>query len=217
VYNTHVGTAFSGGSVDEVCVDPGTPPSRPDPTRSDPEQWVDEHGDALFSFAVIQVPDRELAEDLVQETLLAALKARDRFDGRSSERTWLIGILKHKIADHFRRSGREEPMSDINAADPVWEQSFTSKGFWRVDLKRWAQRPDHAIQDREFWQILRDCLSRLPERIGQAFCLRELDGFPTERICQLLGVSATHLWTLMHRARVRLRTCLDRNWFGRKE
>src|SRR5688500_10622854 len=83
------------------------------PSQSpDPERWLDDHGDYLFKYAVFRLRDDIVAEDAVQETFLAALKAYENFEGRGSERTWLVGILKHKIIDHFRRVGREAPIGE---------------------------------------------------------------------------------------------------------
>ncbi len=172
--------------------------------------WLDEHGDVLFGYALRRVGDRGLAEDLVQETLLAALQARTAFDARSSERTWLVGILKHRIADHFRRISREAASTDMTA--DASDALFGRSGKWREPLADWVD-PQRAFESREFWDVFQGCVRRLPARMRAALVMRDIDGDNPAETCQSLGISATNLWTLLHRARLRLRACLQQNWF----
>lgn len=184
-----------------------------EPRRPDPAVWVDEHGDALFRYALLRLNDVSQAEDVVQETFLAALKAGERFAERSSERTWLIGILKHKVADHLRRQyrqGVEQPAETDTQSLDDW---FTARGTWREGPARWKGRPDRALEDREFWAVFQRCMSGLPNRLRSAFALRELDGLSGEEITATLGVSASNLWVILHRARLQLRKCLEIRWF----
>jgi RNA polymerase sigma-70 factor (ECF subfamily) len=174
---------------------------------TDPATWVDRHGDALFRFAVTRLRDRELAEDVVQETFLAALKARDRFTGASSERTWLVAILKNKVVDRIRKAGRERPAQDIAADDEITADLF-ERGYWRTRPRAWPRE----AESREFREALDGCLQSLPDRLGLAFRLREADGLETEEICNILDVTATNLATLLYRARARLRRCLETTW-----
>ncbi len=189
-------------------------------TASDPESWVDRYGDYLFRFALGRVRNSSVAEELVQETLLAALKSRERFAGKSSERSWLTGILKHKIIDHFRQSIREEPVEDIQAFDAEWENSFDAEGHWRAAEGKapadWGQSASSALQQKEFFGVLQRCLSKLPARIAAVFALRELEEQDTETICKSLDLSPTNVWVILHRARAQLRRCLEVNWFGQK-
>lgn len=177
---------------------------------SDPAGWVAEHGDALFRYAVLHLRDRTRAEDAVQETFLAALAARERYAGRASERTWLVGILKHKIADEFRHRSREDTLEEDADVDAL----FARNGHWKHGPKAW-RRPDEAFEAAAFAEVLVRCLEALPARQAQAFTLTELDGEAAPAVCNVLGVSATNFWVLMHRARLRLRGCLEANWFGR--
>ncbi len=186
--------------------------SQPEPL-SDPEQWVDLHGDALYRFALLRVRDVHIAEELVQETFCAALEAKKSYSGRSSERTWLIGILKHKTMDHFRRSTRERPHDDPDLQDAIEENYFDAKGRWKVQLGEWNESPEKVLERKEFWSVLHRCMDRLPSRIGQAFALREIDGTEGSEVCKMLGISSTNLWVMMHRARTQLRQCLENNWF----
>ena len=183
-------------------------------SASDPATWLDAHGDALYRFALVRVRDPALAEDLVQETLLAALRARDSYAGEAAERTWLIAILKNKIVDHFRRSAREAPLPDEPDDDVIDALFRTSgSGHWNTVPDRWRE-PDAALEQTRFWQVFQDCLDGLPARQAQIFGLAEFDGLATEELCKLLGASTSNVWVMLHRARLRLRECLEQNWFG---
>jgi RNA polymerase sigma-70 factor (ECF subfamily) len=186
---------------------------------SSPERWVDEHGDALFRYAYARLRDRAVAEDLVQETLLGALRAHANFAGQSAERTWLIGILKHKLADYWRKREREisPAASSDEDNDDVLDRLFdnASNGHWRTQPSIWSD-PDAALQDRQFHRVLADCLAGLPPTQAQVFHLCEIDGIDSGDACKVLDVTPTNLWVMLHRARLRLRQCLENNWFGRK-
>ncbi len=188
---------------------------RTDTLPTDPQTWVDRHGDALFRFAVARLGDRDLAEDTVQETFLAALKARDRFAAASSERTWLTAILKHKVVDRIRRSARDNRVTETAEDDEALTALFEG-GYWRSRPSQWPRDPGATIENREFLEALSGCLARLPEALGQALRLREADRLETTELCDILGVTPTNLGTLLHRARARLRRCLDKTWFGRE-
>jgi RNA polymerase sigma-70 factor, ECF subfamily len=188
---------------------------------SSPDRWLEEHGDVLFGFALLRVRDRATAEDLVQETLLAAWRGREGFAGGSTERTWLIGILKHKLTDHWRRSSRETQSPGLSSADTdgpdIVEQLFDNADneHWRVQPSAW-NHPDAALEQQEFWRIFADCLAALPPAQAQAFSLCELDGLEGPEACKVLAVAPTNLWVILHRARLRLRQCLENNWFEHK-
>ncbi|MHC4414295.1 MAG: sigma-70 family RNA polymerase sigma factor [Planctomycetota bacterium] len=181
--------------------------------QPDPAQWVDRHADALFGYALLQLGDREAAQERVQEAFLAALEARRTYRGESSERTWLIGILKHKICDHFRRRAREPSAEDLAAATEAAGAMFTAEGIWKKGPRRWPGGPEASLDREQFWSVFRDCLSRLSPRMSDAYCLREIHGLKADVICQVLEISPTNLWTLLHRARALLRQCLEHNWF----
>ena len=184
-----------------------------------PESWVDQYGDFLYHFTLSRIKDPSIAEDLVQETFLAALKARKNFQGRSTARTWLIAILKHKIVDHIRKQVREhtsdkvESMLNTAANDPV-DSSFNDEGDWRIRPSKWAIDPMKLYEQKEFMDILYQCLGELPERQAEAFMMREIDGLSTEEICKLLNISATNSWVMLYRARMWLRRCLENSWLS---
>lgn len=186
---------------------------------SDPERWVEIHGDALYRFALLRLRDPKLAEDAVQETLLSALQARDRFLGQASERSWLIGILKHKVIDYFRKISRESLMEDATQFEEEMEGVFDENGHWKRDETgpcEWNADPETLLERKQFWTALDGCLSKLPPRMAHVFSLREIDGVGSEQVCEALNISASNLWVLMHRARMQLRRCLEVHFFGKK-
>lgn len=200
-------------------MDPATDTSSP-PISLDPSAWVDRHADILYRFALRRLRSPELAENAVQETFLAALAAQASFSGASSERSWLVGILKRKVVDHFRHIARESPQEDLDdrgadtAGDPT-EELFDDRGHWRVAPARWGAHPGAELERSQFWRSLERCLHLLPRRQAQAFALLELDEIESAEACDVLEISAANLWVLMHRARSRLRRCLEQTWFDK--
>lgn len=181
---------------------------------SDPVTWLDQHGDSLYRFALLRVRNPTTAEDLVQETLLAAWRAKDNFAGQATERTWLIAILKNKLIDHFRRSSRETPLPDIADTDDAIDALFVEHtAHWAQPPTAWP-RPDDALEQAEFWRVFQDCLAGLPDRQAQVFTLTEVDGLSTEELCKALSAQPSNVWVMLHRARLRLRECLEQRWFG---
>jgi RNA polymerase sigma-70 factor (ECF subfamily) len=178
-------------------------------TIGSPQRWLADHGTALYRFALVRLRDPAKAEDAVQETLLAAWHGRERFTGGASVRTWLIGILRHKISDEFRREQRETPASDPDP--PARDEhdagaDFTDDGHWASGLADWGD-PEAALDQQQFWATLERCLDTLPRRQARLFVLREVMEEETEIICQDLGVTPTNLWTMLYRARLALRHC----------
>lgn len=184
--------------------------------KADPGRWVDDHGEILYRFALTRVRRPEVAEDLVQDTLMAAVRSVEGFSGRASERNWLFGILKNKIADHFRKLGRETSFTDLKFLDDELSHKFEEGGFWNHELGpvEW-QKTEAVVYREEFWAVMRACLGKLPPRVADVFPMREMDDADTESICGSLGISRNNLWVMLHRARMALRECLEMNWFGR--
>lgn len=181
---------------------------------SKPEQWLDLYGDILYRYGYARLRNPDAAEDLVQETLLAALRARDRYAGQASEQTWLIGILKHKIIDHFRKISKESSQDyDNGAAIEGEDEFFDEKGNWQHDVSSWS-KPDKSLEQSQFFDVLQRCIERLPPKSAQLFVLREIDGVDTEEICVAMSITSNNFWVMMSRTRVRLRHCLDLNWFN---
>ena len=180
----------------------------------DPTTWVQAHGHVLYRFALVRVRDPDVAEELVQETLLAALTARTSFRGQCSERSWLTAIVKRKVIDWVRSAvrqrARQEPLSD-----PTTDTIFTRSGKWRNGFHDWAPaNPGLAMNRDDFQEILAGCLDKLPERLRNTFVLRHVDERSTDEVCREVGASAANVWVMLHRARLRLWRCLSINWFG---
>jgi RNA polymerase sigma-70 factor (ECF subfamily) len=191
-----------------------------DSTISDTQRWIAHHGDYLYRFALARVRDRDAAEDLVQETFLAALQGSYSESGPSAERRWMIGIIKHKIVDYFRRVARE-PLHDFDPSDsPSADEDFLPDGHWKPAMAAiggWPERPDGLLERKQFWEVFATCLEKLPPRAAEIFTLREIDGVETDEICNLLNLTATNLGVILHRARKQLRNCLAGRYFGRRQ
>lgn len=185
---------------------------------SDPNTWLDQYGDILYRHAYFRLRDEMLAEEMVQETLLGALKAQARFAGNASEKTWLVSILKNKIVDHIRKAVRERPHDEDSIGfDDIIDESFDGRGHWKIDVNRW-NNPDASLDQQQFWQTLEACVEKLPQRLATLFILREIDGMDSDYICKEMQLSSTNnLWTMLSRMRMRMRECLDQNWFGQTQ
>ena len=178
--------------------------------RHDIDRLVSQHAEALYAYALMRVREEGLAEDMVQETLLAALQSWEKFAGDSSERTWLIGILRHKILDYFRQHHDSE-----QTYDETWRaEYFDKKRHWKDEMADWKADPAALAENKEFWKVLRNCLKELSKLMAEAFAMRELEGMSSEEVCKHLQISQTNLWVCLHRARLQLRRCLEMNWFA---
>ncbi len=178
--------------------------------RENIDRLVNQHTEALYSYALMRVGKPDVAEDMVQDTLLAALQSWQSFAGNSSEKTWLIGILRHKILDFFRRNSRREDVED-----ETWRTEYFNKSrHWKDRMLNWKADPEVLSEDAEFRQVLQDCLKRLSRIMAQAFVMREIEGCSSEEVCKHLEISQTNLWVRLHRSRLQLRRCLELNWFS---
>lgn len=171
----------------------------------------------LLRFARLQLRDAALAEDAVQETLLAATERATQFVGTSTAATWIFAILRNKIIDEFRRRDRQ-PLAEIDieqeqAFDDALEAQFDARGHWAVRPAAWLD-PQASLEQKRFWEVFDACIDALPAKPARVFGMRELLGMETEEICKELGLSTSNCWVLLHRARLGLRDCLSRRWFG---
>jgi RNA polymerase sigma-70 factor (ECF subfamily) len=187
------------------------------PHENKSHDWLAEHGDYLYRYALARLRDPHLAEDAVQETLLAALQGSG-FAGNSSPRTWLTGILKHKIIDQFRRQQREtglEEPDDIADDDPGMDEFFLENGHWSEPPQSWGD-PGSLLQQEQFLMVLQECMDRLPKKLARIFMLREVEETDNEEICKELEISPTNAWVMLYRARMGLRKCIEMNWLEAK-
>ena len=179
---------------------------------------IEQHRGYLMRYALLQLRDRTAAEDAVQETLLAAVEGTARFSGKSSVKTWLTGILKHKIIDQVRRQSREQPLAASDDAERSEAEAidalFAADGHWRDFPRSWND-PDQSLENKKFWEVFETCAGLMPVRTARVFVMREVMELSTEEICKELGITATNCWVMLHRARLSLRECLESKWFGK--
>ena len=178
----------------------------------DPAEWVNRHGDMLYRYARARLRNPESAEEVVQETFVAALRYQAQFAGKGSEGAWLLGILKRKIVDHIRQITRAGVQWDSQEEGYLSEILFDQKGAWRPEFRRDDFRPLDSLEREEFWKVLRSCMEGLPSRQADVFALRTMEQRSTEEICNDLEITASTVWVLLHRARTRLANCMRSNW-----
>lgn len=170
----------------------------------------------MLRFATLQLSDAHLAEDAVQEALLGALRGTDRFAGRAALKTWVFAILKHKIADVLRQRMRDKLVpASTRDEDEDLAELFDAKGFWQPDERpaTWSD-PDQVVHDAQFWKVFEACLEHLPPQQARVFMMRSFMEFETPEIIKATGVSVSNLNVMLHRARLRLRECLEDRWFA---
>jgi RNA polymerase sigma-70 factor (ECF subfamily) len=168
----------------------------------------------LLRFARAQLRNDAWAEDAVSETLLAVLEKPQSFGGRSQLKTWLIGILKHKVIDQLRRHQREGATLTADDAEDLDDTLFNARGEWREAPPDWGD-PEACATQREFFEVLEACVEHLPPVQGRVFMMREWLELDSAEICKTLAITSTNLWVILHRARLRLRECLQANWFSK--
>jgi len=178
----------------------------------DPNKWIDLYADYLFNYAIIRVDDHDIAKDLVQETFFSGLKGQTNFRGEASERTWLISILKRKIIDHYRKINSAKGKKEVRVN---FYADGDNKGNWieeRVPMS-WGDSAEKNIENDELKVALDDCIANLPEKYRTVFLLKTVQNYETEEICNELGITASNLWVIIHRARQQLRRCIEDNWY----
>ena len=182
----------------------------------DPQGWVEKHADYLFNFAVVRLSDAELAEDVVQETFLSALKGQKNFKGNSTERTGLISILKRKIIDIYRKksTAKETRMNEQISDDDFYQSDGAFKGHWKEGKGPHSHSlmPDGELENDELREIIEKCISLLPENLASVFVMKMIDEATSEEICKELEITPSNVWVMMHRARLKLRNCIESNW-----
>jgi RNA polymerase sigma-70 factor (TIGR02943 family) len=182
------------------------------------EHQLAEHRTYLLRFARLQLRNDAWAEDAVSETLLAALSKPQSFGNRSQLKTWLVGILKHKVIDILRQRRREVHLADEDGdgSDELDALMFKADGHYLNDPADWGN-PEQELNSRQFFEVLEACTEKLPPAMGRVFLMREWLEMPSEDICKELQLTSTNLYVQLHRARLRLRECLELNWFGHRK
>lgn len=180
------------------------------------ENQLAEHRTYLLRFARLQLRNDAWAEDAVSETLLAALSKPQSFGNRSQLKTWLVGILKHKVIDILRQRKREVTLDvdDGDGGEELEALAFKADGHYAQAPADWGD-PEQELRTRQFFAVLEACTDKLPPAMGRIFLMREWLEMPSEDICKELQLTPTNLYVQLHRARLRLRECLELNWFGR--
>lgn len=173
--------------------------------------WVEQYSQEMFSWASHKVSDADLAKDLVQDTFLAAFEKMDAFQKKSSPKTWLYSILNYKIIDHYRAKVKQP----VRIENKTLSTFFTGDGEWISNKKpaKWNEEEGHLLDDLDFNVVLQQCIEALPEKWGAIVKLKYLMNKKGEAICQELGITPTNMWQIMHRSKLKLRECIDNNWF----
>ena len=177
-----------------------------------PNKWIDLYADYLFNYTISRVNDKEMAQDLVQDTFFAGLKSMKNFKGEASERTWLISILKRKIIDHYRKINSKKGQAEVRI---TYNNDTETEGDWLEEqvADPFDKTAEDIIQNEELGDAIYDCLSKLPEKQAVVFRMKTIEGFETEAICNELNITASNLWVIIHRARTAMAACLEDNWF----
>jgi len=176
-----------------------------------PDKWVDNYADALYAYTLARVNDMQLAEDIVQNTFLSAWKGRDTFRGQASEKNWLYAILKNKIVDHFRKQSTGSLTLDAGEEGPYFED-----GHWTEAAapKAWGQHTEQPVETKEFYSVLERCKQKLKDIQQAVFVMKYMEDAEAEEICKVLNITSSNYWVLIHRAKLQLRKCLEKNWIG---
>ncbi|MFC7356622.1 sigma-70 family RNA polymerase sigma factor [Jejudonia soesokkakensis] len=176
----------------------------------DAENWVDRYSDYLYNYTIVRVNNHEIAQDLISETFLAALKSKDNFKGEATERTWLIAILKRKIIDYYRKINSKKGKAEVR----ITYKSEDSEGDW---LEERASDPhdktaEDTMENEELGMAIHNCLDTLNKRHAAIFKLKTIEDYDTEAICNEYNITASNLWVIIHRARTAMADCLEKNW-----
>jgi RNA polymerase sigma-70 factor (TIGR02943 family) len=178
-----------------------------------PDTWIDKYADYLFNYAVVRVNNEDVAKDLVQETFFAGLKSAKNFQGKASERTWLIAILKRKVIDYYRKINSKKGRAEVRMN---FYNEGENEGSWIEERvpQSWDNETEKLIENEELKSQLDVCLDYLPEKYAMVFRMKTIQEFETEEICKELDITASNLWVIIHRARMQLRKCMEDNWFN---
>ncbi len=178
-----------------------------------PDQWISNYADLLYAYAKPRVNDAQVAEDLVQETFLSAWKAKDGFKGEASEKSWLFTILKNKIIDHYRKKAKDivQTGTESDATDLFFDQH---EHWTKTDQPLNWTAPADGINQKEFYTVFEKCKQKLQQVQQSVFVMKYMDDMDAAEICKVLGITPSNFWVLIHRAKLGLRACLEKNWIN---
>jgi RNA polymerase sigma-70 factor (TIGR02943 family) len=176
-------------------------------------KWIDNYADYLYNYSISRVNNSDLAKDLVQDTFFAGLKSAKNFQGKASERTWLVSILKRKIIDHYRKINSKKGQAEVRMS---FYEDGENEGSWLEERvpQSWDNASEKKIENEELRNQLELCINKLPEKYAMVFRMKTVQEFETEEICKELGITSSNLWVIIHRARTQLRKCMEDNWFN---
>lgn len=177
-----------------------------------PETWVELYSDSLYRYAHSRLRNSDAAEEVVQETFLAGVRYADQFAGRSSEKGWLIGILKRKIVDYVRRRNKHKLTAGYEDETDPTSQLFDAQGNWKPGVFNWSPSPEEAVELEELRDVVMNCLKGLPQGQADVFTLSVMEEMDSDEICNELGITPTNFWVRMHRARLGLASCVSSKW-----
>ena len=177
-----------------------------------PDKWVDSYADYLFNYAVARVNNEAIAKDLVQETFFAGLKSAKNFEGKSTERTWLVSILKRKVIDHYRKINSKKGQAEVKMN---FYDEGENEGSWIEERvpQTWKNEAEENIENEQLKNQIDKCIDSLPEKYAMVFRMKTIQEFETDEICKELDITPSNLWVIIHRARTQLRNCMEKNWF----
>jgi len=180
--------------------------------KINPNNWIKDYSDYLFNYTITRVSDRDIAQDLVQDTFLAGLKSMANFKGEASERTWLIAILKRKIIDHYRKINSNKGKAEVRMS---YNSDSETEGDWLEErvADPFDKTAEDKIENTELGIAIHDCLGKLPKKQAAVFKMKTLLHYETEAICNELNITASNLWVIIHRARTAMASCMEENWY----
>ena len=176
-------------------------------------KWIDNYADYLYNYSISRINNSDLAKDLVQDTFFAGLKSAKNFQGKASERTWLVSILKRKIIDYYRKINSKKGQAEVRMS---FYEDGENEGSWLEERvpQSWDNASEKKIENEELRNQLELCINKLPEKYAMVFRMKTVQEFETEEICKELGITSSNLWVIIHRARTQLRKCMEDNWFN---
>ncbi len=177
-----------------------------------PNKWIDSYADYLYNYTIARVNDSDIAKDLVQETFFSGLRSAKNFEGKSTERTWLISILKRKIIDYYRKINSKKGQAEVRMS---FYDNGDNEGNWIEERvpQSWDKSAEQNIENDELKSQIEICISKLPQKYAMVFRMKTIQEFETDEICKELDITSSNLWVMIHRARTQLRECMEINWF----